>query len=97
MRSHFDAQVLRNTLHKFDVLCEAAIPEEVQQMVRTMVHRIEWHPIGDSHTLELYALAQTQNQPSSGDEDWLESVSQRSCPCRIRTSDPPINSRLLYR
>lgn len=97
LKSHFDPQVLRDTLHEFDVLCEAATPEEVQQMVRTMVHRIEWHPIGDSHTLELHALAQTQNQPSSGDEDWLESVRQLSCPCRIRTSDPPVNSRLLYR
>ncbi len=89
LRSHFDAQVLRNTLHRFDVLCEAATSEEVQQMVRAMVHRIEWHPIGDSHTLELYALPQTQNQSSSGDEDWLEIVSQLSCP-RPRTFEPLI-------
>lgn len=71
LKSHFDAQVLRDTLHKFDVLCEAATPKEVQQMVRTMVRRIEWHPVGDSHTLELHSLAQTQKPVLIFDENGL--------------------------
>jgi len=53
VRSHFDTDVLRNTLRDFDTLCEAATPEEMQRLVRTLVHRIEWHPDGDAHTVEL--------------------------------------------
>lgn len=97
LHSNFDAQMLRDTLQQFDSLCEAAQPEEMQRLVRTLVHRIEWHPSGDAHAVELYALTKLKNQPLSEDKDWLESKVWSSCPCRIRTSDPPINSRLLYR
>ncbi len=72
-QSNFDAQMLRDTLQQFDTLCEGAEPEEMQRLLRTLVHRIEWHPSGDVHAVELYALAKLKNQPLSGDKDWLES------------------------
>ena len=97
LRSHFDPQVLRDTLRQFHSLCEAAEPAEMQRLMRTLIHRIEWHPTSETHAVELYGLGKTQNQPSSFDKDWLESVGRPSCSCRIRTSDPPVNSRLLYR
>lgn len=89
LRSQFNAQPMRDTLQKFEALFEAATPEEIQRLARAVVHRLEWHPTGDSHILELYALAQTQNQPSPGDEDWLESVRSLDCP-RPRTFEPLI-------
>ncbi len=91
LRSHFDPQVLRDTLRQFDSLCEAAQPAEMQRVMRTLIHRIEWHPNGDAHAVELYALGKTQNQPSSFDKDWLESVGRPSWP-RPRTFEP-----LIYR
>ncbi len=96
LRSHFDAQVLRDTLQQFDSLCEAAEPAEMQRLMRTLIHRIEWFPSGDAHAVELYALGKTQNQPSSFDKDWLESVGRPSWPGRTRTSDQSVNSRPLY-
>ena len=74
LHSHFDAEVLRDTLQQFGALCEAAQPQEMQQLVRTLVHRIEWQPEGESHAIELYALPKTKNQPSSFDKDWLETM-----------------------
>jgi hypothetical protein len=37
-----------------------------------MVQKIEWHPSGDGHTIDLYSLPETQNQPSEQAGDWLE-------------------------
>ncbi len=95
--TRLDVEMLRKTLGDFDALWEAATPEEVQRLVRVLVHRIEWQPDADKQTIEFYTSAQKQNQPSSRENGWLESDRLGSCPCRIRTSDPPINSRLLYR
>jgi site-specific DNA recombinase len=97
LRSSFDAQELRGTLQKFSSLWESGTPAERQRMVRTFVHRIEWHPEGEAHDIELYVPNKQKNQPSLVSEDWLESERQLDCPSRIRTSDPPVNSRLLYR
>ena len=96
LHSQIDAKTLRSTLKQFEALYEAAEPVEVQRLVRTMIHRIEWNPSGDAHAIEFYALAKTQNQPSSGDKDWLESVERPTWPGRTRTSDQSVNSRPLY-
>ena len=91
LHSQIDAKTLRSTLKQFEALYEAAELVEVQRLVRTMIHRIEWNPSGDAHAIEFYALAKTQNQPSSGDKDWLESVERPTWP-RPRNYEP-----LIYR
>ena len=96
LHSGVDAQVLRDTLRQFDTLCEAAQPDEMQRLVRTLVHRIEWQPNGEAHSIELYALGKTKNQSSSGDKDWFETMECPTWPGRIRTSDQSVNSRPLY-
>ena len=96
LHSQIDAKTLRSALKQFEALCEAAEPVEVQRLVRTMIHRIEWNPSGQAHAVEFYALAKTQNQPSSQDKDWLESVERPTWPGRTRTSDQSVNSRPLY-
>ena len=96
LHNQFDAETLRSALKQFNALYEAAEPAEMQRLVRTIIHRIECNAQGDAHAVEFYALAKTQNQPSSQDKDWLESVERPTWPGRIRTSDQSVNSRPLY-
>ena len=96
LHSGASAQVLRDALRQFDTLCEAAEPDEMQRLVRTLVHRIEWQPDGEAHSIELYALGKTKNQSLFKDKDWFETMECPTWPGRTRTSDQSVNSRPLY-
>ncbi len=96
LHNGFDAQELRDTLSQFDTLLGAAEPQEMQQLIRTLVHRVEWHPDGEAHYIELYALGKTKNQSLSKDKDWFETNIRSTWPGRTRTSDKSVNSRPLY-
>lgn len=56
-----DSLPLRETLGQFVTLAEAAEPEEMQRLLRTMVQRIEWSPDGN-HAVDFYALPSFQNK-----------------------------------
>ena len=96
LHNQFDAKTLRSALQQFNTLYEAAEPAEMQRLVRTIIHRIEWNPSGEAHAIEFYALAKRQNQPSSQDKDWFETMECSTWPGRTRTSDQSVNSRPLY-
>ena len=96
LHNGFDAQELRETLRQFEVLLTAAEPQEMQQLIRTLVHRIEWQPDGETHFIEFYALGKTKNQSLSKNKDWFETNIRPTWPGRTRTSDQSVNSRPLY-
>ena len=51
--NYFEALPLRQTLTNFKELAEEAESEELQCLLRTVVHRIEWMPDGE-HWVGLY-------------------------------------------
>lgn len=59
----FDAGGLRSRLSDFVMLSKSAQPEELQQLFRLAVRRIEWNPQGN-HKIQLYHLPKPNNLPS---------------------------------
>ena len=95
---HFDAEAFRKVLADFDVLAEEARPEELQQILRLLVRKVEWGNNG-SHRLHFYSMPKTKISASpeqTGDADRFDITRWTGCSGRTRTSDQSVNSRPLY-
>ena len=111
MENQPDARALRGVLCDFATLTQSAEPTQIQRLLHLMVRRITWNSNG-RHCLQLYKLPDLRQKHENIEGEPQKEMSNpltpvdanrfdisrwKSCPCRIRTSDPPINSRLLYR
>lgn len=86
-----DVDMLQETFADFSRLAENATPEELQRLLRLAVRRVEWMP-EDGHQVEFFCPP-----PKGRQKNWFYTEVCSGCPGRIRTSDPSVNSRLLYR
>lgn len=59
----YGADSLRSRLSDFVPLARHAQPEELQQLLRLAVRRIEWNPAGN-HKIQLYHLPKTHSLPA---------------------------------
>lgn len=106
-----DAGALHQILRNFATLMEEAEPAEKQRLLQWLVRRVTWGQEGKA-SIQLYNLpampqikpasdkkwiAPNANQPAPEGTDWFDITMWSGCPGRIRTSDPSVNSRLLYR
>ncbi len=55
LENHFDAAAFRSVLRNFAGLLAAAEPEELQQLLRLLVRRVDWKPDG-RHQVQFYTL-----------------------------------------
>ncbi len=97
LRQRPDAAALRDVLSSFSELAEEAEPEELQRLMRLIFNRIEWLPDG-SFWVEIHHIPKSRHDSQESHlEKWFVTNERNGCPGRIRTSDPSVNSRLLYR
>lgn len=71
-------------------MARVAEREELQQLIRLMVKRIDWMPEGE-HQVQYYLPEWAAHK------DRFATIIKSDSPNWIRTSNPPINSRMLHR
>ncbi len=65
LQERFDVTAFRQSLVRFSELAQIAQPNEVQQLLRLMVRRVEWVPEGP-HRMQFYYLPKPHN-----DKEWF--------------------------
>ena len=97
---HFDGGAFLSALSDFKALAEAAEPKELQRLLRLLIESVGWGPDGAQEVL-FYPLPDTNlleaKQPAPNGTGWYDTNVQKDSSNWIRTSNPPINSRMLHR
>lgn len=78
--NHFDADVQRSLLLRFEELAGVAEGEELQRLLRLMVRRVEWEPDG-AHRVQFYHFQKPNCLPNAeAGRQWFHTVMRYDIP-----------------